>query len=142
MTGDYPNGYPLGHSCLGSTCGLVNPSPLSSSRLDAPLTDQQIAVAEERASREGYVHRVFYGLDQFLASLLDVENDQTISSATEIAAHKKVWYTAFAKALNDGLDLIQRSHGQKAQAGDLARAEEVIATDTAALKSEQARSSK
>ncbi len=105
--------------------------------LDTPLSDQQIATAEARAAQEGYIHRTLVGFDQFVASLLGIQNDQTISSATEIAAHKKVWYAAFAKALNDGLDLIQRSHGQKAQAGDITRAEEVIATDTQALKSEQ-----
>jgi len=105
--------------------------------LDAPLSDQQIATAEVRAASENYIHRVLVGLDQFIASAIGIQNDQTISSATEIAAHKKVWYAAFAKALNDGLDLIQRSHGQKAQAGDVARAEAVLATDTTALKEGQ-----
>lgn len=102
--------------------------------LDAPLTPQQIATAELRVAREGYVHRVLVGFDQFVASLLDAQNDQTISSQTEIDAHKQVWFHAFAVALNDGLDLLQRSHGQLAQVGDVVRAQEVIATDSNALE--------
>jgi hypothetical protein len=103
---------------------------------DAPLTPQQIAAAELRVAKQAYVHRVLDSFDQFVASTLGIQNDQTISSATEIAAHKKVWYHAFAVALNDGLDLIQKSHGQLAQVGDITRAEEVIATDTSALAQE------
>lgn len=103
---------------------------------DAPLTPVQIQTAELQAAKEGYVHRALVGFDQFIGSLLDIQNDQTISSATEIAAHKKVWYHAAAVALNSGLDLLQASHGQKAQVGDVVRAQEVIATDQAALKAE------
>lgn len=103
---------------------------------DAPLTPQQIAAAEARVSKEGYLHRALDGFDQFIATLMDVQDDQTISSATEIAAHKQVWYHAFAVALNSGLDLIQKSHGQLAQAGDIERAKEVIAVDTSALAQE------
>lgn len=104
---------------------------------DAPLTPQQITTAELRATKEGYAHRVLVGFDQFLASMAGIQNDQTVSSQVEIAAHKKVWYSAFAKLLNDGLDLIQASHGQKAQAGDIVRAEAVIATDAPALRQGQ-----
>lgn len=71
--------------------------------LDTPLTPQQVATAEAHSAKEDYVHRVLVGLDQFIGSAIGIQNDQTISSATEIAAHKKVWYAAFAKALNDGL---------------------------------------
>jgi hypothetical protein len=103
---------------------------------DAPLTAAQIAANELQASKEDYVRRVLVGFDQFVGSVLDIQNDQTISSEAEIDAHKKVWYSFLAKGLNAGLDLIQASHGQKAQAGDLERAEAAIATDTAALKAE------
>lgn len=102
--------------------------------LDAPLTPAQIATAEAQAAREGYIHRALVAFDQFIGATIDIQNDQTISSATEIAAHKKVWYHGFAVALNAGLDLLQGSHGEKAQSGDIERAEEVIATDTAALQ--------
>jgi hypothetical protein len=104
---------------------------------DAPLTAAEIAEAEIRAAKEGYIHRFLDSFDQMAAAAINVQNDQTISSATEIAAHKKVWYSGFAKILNDGLDLIQKSHGQLAQAGDVARAEKVIATDTQALSQGQ-----
>jgi hypothetical protein len=100
---------------------------------DTPLTPTQLSVAELRAAKEGYAHRVLVGFDQFVGSILGEQNDQTISSQTEIDAHKKVWFHAFAVALNDGLDLIQKSHGQLAQAGDVERAKEAIATDTKAL---------
>lgn len=98
------------------------------------LTPEDISAAQLRASKEGYVHRALVGFDQFVASLLGIENDQTISSATAIAAHKHVWYHAFAVALNDGLNVIQKNHGELAQAGDIERAKKVIATDTAALQ--------
>lgn len=103
---------------------------------DAPLTPQQVATDQAKDLREGYIHRVLVGFDQFIGSVIGLQNDQTISSATEIAAHKKVWYHAAAIALNDGLDLLQKSHGQQAQVGDITRAEEVIKTDTAALQKE------
>lgn len=100
---------------------------------ETPLTPDQIAAAELKASQEGYIHRTLVGFDQFVGSLIGIQNDQTISSATAIAAHKHVWYRAFAVALNDSLNLIQANHGEKAQAGDIERAKKVIATDSAAL---------
>lgn len=103
---------------------------------DAPLTAEQIAAAELRAKKEGYIHRLLVGIDQLAATALDIPNDQTISSQTEIAAHKRAWYAGIARLLNDGLDELQKSHGQKAQAGDIARAERTIAADSAALRSE------
>jgi hypothetical protein len=103
----------------------------------APLTPAQIAAAQIRDAKEGYLHRLLVALDDFGGAFLDIQNDQTISSATEIAAHKHLWYSALAKALNDGLDLIQASHGQLAQVGDIERAKAVIAVDTAALSQGQ-----
>lgn len=103
---------------------------------DAPLTAQQIAAAELRAAKEGYIHRLLVGIDQLAAAALGIPNDQTISSETEIAAHKRAWYAGIARLLNDGLDALQKSHGQKAQVGDIVRAERVISTDESALRSE------
>lgn len=105
---------------------------------DTALTPTQIADAQASVAKERYTHRFLVAFDDLGGAILDLQNDQTISSATEIAAHKHVWYSFFAKALNKGLDLIQPSHGQLAQAGDIERAKEVIATDTAALQAEQA----
>jgi hypothetical protein len=104
--------------------------------LDKPLTLQQVQKAELRAAGEHYPHRVLDGFDQFISSLLGAKNDQTISSQTEIDAHRQVWYSGFAKGLNFGLDLIQHSHGQLAQSGDLERCKELVYIDTNALKSE------
>lgn len=104
---------------------------------DTPLTPEQIAAAELKASQEGYIHRALVGFDQFVGALVGIQNDQTISSATAIAAHKHVWYHAFAVALNDGLSLIQKNHGEMAQAGDIERAKKVIETDTVALSQGQ-----
>jgi len=103
---------------------------------DAPLNQEQIAQAELQAAKEGYIHRALVGFDQFIGSLIGLPNDQTISSATEIAAHRNAWYSFLAKGLNAGLDVLQASHGQKAQIDDVVRAEEVIKTDTAALAKE------
>jgi hypothetical protein len=104
---------------------------------DAPLTPQEITEAALRAKAEGYAHRAAVGIDQFLGSFIEgLKNDQTISSQAEIDAHKKVWYDAFQRALNDGLDLLQKSHGQMAQVGDVVRAKGIIATDEAALSQE------
>ena len=103
---------------------------------DAPLTAEQVAAAQLKVAKEGYIHRFLVQFDDLAAAALNIRNDQTISSQTEIDAHKHVWYAAFAKAQNDGLDLLQASHGQLAQVGDIVRAKEVIATDTAALQAE------
>jgi len=106
------------------------------SKLDPPLSTEEISVAMGRVRHEGYVHRVLDSFDQFMGAIIGLQNDQTISSATEIAAHKNGVLKPFAVALNDGLDLIQRSHGQLAQAGDLERCTELKDTDAAALTAE------
>ena len=104
--------------------------------IDTPLTPDQIAQAELNSAKESYIHKVLVGFDQFCASVVGIPNDQTISSQVEIDAHRKVWYSFLAKGLNAGLDLLQKSHGQKAQAGDIVRAEAVLARDKAALQNE------
>jgi hypothetical protein len=104
--------------------------------LDPPLTPQQIAAAELRAKKEGYIHRNLVEFDHLCAGLIDLPPDQTLSSAIEIESRRAGVLAALAKALNWGLDEIQRSHGQLAQAGDIARAENVEVIDSAALASE------
>ena len=101
--------------------------------LDPPLTSAQIAAQEVKIRQENYIQRFLVALDDLGAALLDIQNDQTISSQAEIDAHKRLWYSGLAGILSDGLDLIQQSHGQRAQVGDIVRAEAVIATDTEAL---------
>lgn len=106
--------------------------------LDPALTPQQIAAAELRAAKEGYIHRNLVEFDHLCAGLIDLPPDQTLSSAIEIEARRSGVLSELAKALNWGLDEIQRSHGQLAQAGDIARAENVEQIDSAALAAETA----
>src|SRR5271156_5150290 len=109
---------PLAALCLllSSCAAHVQPPNTPTSHLDPPLTEEQIATAMVEAHHEGYFHRVAVSFDQFAGAVIGLQDDQTISSATEIAAHKGI---IPAVVLNDGLDVLQVSHGQKAQAGDL-----------------------
>ena len=102
---------------------------------DISLTPQQIAFQEGRASREGYIHRVLVGFDQFWNVVLDGKPDETISSRTRrevddpTAKHKLL-----AKVLNHLLDDIQANHGAKAEAGDLERATVVESVEKESLE--------
>jgi hypothetical protein len=109
---------------------------------DAPLTPQQVQIAEKRAAGEGYPHEVLVALDQDVNVDTGGLPDETISSRVRRIsnAHPRwgwspgVW---LAKALNAGLNLIQGNHGAKAEAGDLQRAETVEATEEKALGIEE-----
>lgn len=107
-----------------------------SSPIDPPLTPEQISEAAFRAAKESYIHRALVSFDDFVSGLIGTINDQTVSSQTEIEAHRNVWFHSFAVALNDGLDLIQKSHGQLAQVGDVVRDEKDLARNESALASE------
>lgn len=91
-----------------------------------PLTPQQEAQQERQAGREGYVHRALVGLDQFVNVLCGGLPDETISSRASRAAEQgKLWGVAMSRFLN----LFQKDHGPKAQAGDTERAEKVLKTE-------------
>lgn len=102
------------------------------------LTPAQIAQAEKNAAGERFPHRVAVALDQDLNVDTGGLPDETISARVRRIsdAHSRwgwnpaVW---LAKALNAGLNILQRDHGQRAQAGDLERAETVAATEAGAL---------
>jgi hypothetical protein len=102
------------------------------------LTPVQIRQAEKTAASEGFLHRVAVAADQDMNVDTGGLPDETISSRVRRIsdAHSRwgwnpgVW---LAKALNAGLNLVQRDHGQHAQAGDLERAMKVAATEQAAL---------
>lgn len=106
------------------------------------LTPGQIQVAEKNAAGESYPRKVLVALDQDVNVDTGGLPDETISSRVRRVsdAHPRwgwnpgVW---LAKALNAGLNVIQGNHGQKAQAGDLERAETVEATEDQALGIEQ-----
>ncbi len=102
------------------------------------LTPPQIQQAEKSAAAEGFLHRVAVAADQDLNVDSGGLPDETISSRVRRIsnAHPRwgwnpgVW---LAKVLNAGLNLIQRNHGQHAQAGDLERALKVANTERVAL---------
>jgi hypothetical protein len=97
----------------------------------APLSDTKIAQLEARAKQEGWLHRDLVALDQF-ANVMFLHGlpDETISSHCQRLADEGNF---FGKAMTAWLDVIQRRHGQKAQAGDIARAEEVKKTEEQSL---------
>jgi hypothetical protein len=97
-----------------------------------PLTPDQIALQEARASHEGYVHRCLVALDQFANVLADGIPDMTISSRAAIADQRgKTW----GKGLSRLLNLFQADHGMKAEIGDEARAKELEAAEKPTLGS-------
>lgn len=99
---------------------------------------KEIRQAERNTRREDYIHRALVALDIFVNVLTGGNEDETISSRVRRIsdAHKGwswnpgVW---ISKALNAGLNLIQRDHGQHAEAGDLERAERVEHIEDKAL---------
>lgn len=92
-----------------------------------PLTPAEVAVLEARAAKEGWIHRDLVSLDQF-ANVVFLHGlpDETMSSHFQRLADSGNW---FGKAMCAWLDVIQKRHGQKAQAGDLQRAEKVEETE-------------
>ena len=91
-----------------------------------PLTPTQTLTAEEQASQEEYVHRVLVGVDQFFNVLTDGDPDETISARSARASEKgKKWGIVMSKFL----DVFQKNHGVKAQAGDLERAQAVVVAE-------------
>jgi hypothetical protein len=81
-----------------------------------PLTPAQIAAQEQQAAHEKYLMRALVGFDQFVNVLTDGDPDETISARASRAAQKgKGWGVELSRML----DVFQRDHGAKAQAGDL-----------------------
>jgi hypothetical protein len=88
-----------------------------------PLTSDQVAQQEAQAAHEAYIRRLLVGFDQFMNVVTDGDPDETISSRAARAAEKgKPWGVAMSKFL----DVFQKDHGAKAQAGDLERAQAVV----------------
>jgi hypothetical protein len=91
-----------------------------------PLTPAQTQAQELKASQEAYPKRFLIALDMFMNVLTDGDPDETISSRSARAAQQgKAW----GKDMSKFLDLFQKDHGAKAQAGDAIRAKDVIATE-------------
>jgi hypothetical protein len=91
-----------------------------------PLTASETSAQELQTAHEHYVHRLLVGLDQFMDVVTDGDPDETISSRAARAAEKgKPWGVGLSKILN----AFQSDHGVKAQAGDVERAEAVVASE-------------
>lgn len=85
-----------------------------------PLTAGETAQQENQAAHEAYVHRLLVAFDQFMNVVTDGDPDETISARAARAAEKgKPWGVALSRFLN----VFQKNHGAKAQAGDAERAE-------------------
>lgn len=93
-----------------------------------PLTPEQFQVQEAKASREGYIHRDLVALDIGVNVVAGGLPDETISSrlARDAEEHKPL-----GELGSKILDIFQKDHGAKAQAGDVERAQKVIATEQA-----------
>jgi hypothetical protein len=88
-----------------------------------PLTPEQVAAQEAKTAKEGFIKRDLVALDMLANVLADGHNDETISSrlARDAEQHKVV-----GEIGSKVLDVFQRDHGAKAQAGDLERAEAIV----------------
>jgi hypothetical protein len=109
--------------------------------MDTPLTAAQVATAEQRASKEGYIHSVLVAFDDFwnvAGSPVFYQQkglvDETISAHTRrIVDDPTAKHKLLAKVLNHLLDVIQPDHGAKAEAGDAERAQAVAAVENKQL---------
>lgn len=92
-----------------------------------------------RVAGEGYAHRILVAFDIFVNVVVGGNEDETISSRVGRVsdAHPNNWTwnpgVWIAKVLNGWLDCIQPDHRQKAQAGDLERAETAEHIEESAL---------
>ncbi len=84
------------------------------------LSQRQIEQQEQETCKEGYVHRVLVALDQFGNVVLGGDPDETISARSARAVERGNW---LGKFMCWWLDKLQRNHGEKAECGDLERAE-------------------
>jgi|SRR5208283_2296232 len=97
----------------------------------APLSPTEIAQLEAQAAKEGWLHVRLVELDQFMNGMFfDGMPDETMSAHFQRMADNG---NPLGKAMCAWLDVIQKRHGQAAQAGDLERAEAVETTEKETL---------
>ncbi len=91
-----------------------------------PLTPAQAVTQEQQAAKERYLQREAIAIDVEANVLFGGSPDETISSRCARDALKGYrigrWISKF-------LDLFQKNHGADAQAGDMERAQAVIALE-------------
>lgn len=88
-----------------------------------PLPPQQEVANEEKATHEGYLHRVVEEIDVTANVIAGGHQDETISSRVGRDAEQG---HIVGKVVTHGLDLFQHNHSATAQAADKERAEEII----------------
>lgn len=98
-----------------------------------PLTPAQLQQQELEALHEGWFHRDAVAFDQMVNVFADGIPDETISArmarwATEDSGFKR----SFGAAVCDALNVLQKNHGAKAEAADLARGQHVAAIESEA----------
>ncbi|VVB52852.1 Uncharacterised protein [uncultured archaeon] len=95
--------------------------------IEKPFTAEDEAHAEQRASRESYLHRVLVAFDQFINVLaFNGMPGETISAH---AYRAKLKGHLWGRAMNRWLEWIQPDHGAKAASGDHYRAITVAAIE-------------
>lgn len=96
---------------------------------ETPLTPAQIKQAEINSQHHNYIMRVLKGVDELANVVTDGNLDETISARVgRLAPHNEL-----AKIVLAPLDLIEKNHGEKAEAGNLADAEKVESVEKNAL---------
>lgn len=93
-----------------------------------PLTPAQVALQEAQAAKEGYIKRDLIALDMGVNVLTGGLPDETISSRWARGAEQGHKLDELGSKF---LDLFQKDHGAKAQAGDVERASNVVKTEDA-----------
>lgn len=84
-----------------------------------PLDPKQIEKQEAQAAKEGYIDRDLIAIDMLGNVLTGGKPDETISSRSARAAEAG---NKFGIVMSKFLNLFQKDHGAKAQAGDVERA--------------------
>jgi hypothetical protein len=80
---------------------------------------------------KAYFHNDAVAVDQAINVFGGGKPGETISSRSQRAADRG---NVLGEIISDGLDVIQADHGHKAMRGDLRRAQDVEATEKAALE--------
>jgi hypothetical protein len=93
-----------------------------------PLTPAQVATQEAQAAKEGYIKRDLIALDMGVNVLTGGLPDETVSSRWARGAEQ---HHIVGEIGSKFLDLFEKDHGAKAQAGDTERARHVVETEAA-----------
>jgi hypothetical protein len=96
-----------------------------------PIPAAQVAAVEQRALGENYFERNAVAFDKFLNSLFAGAANETISSRVargSVSLPRGTMGHDVCIALCDVLNRFQADHGARAELGDLARAQQTVAT--------------